>query len=195
MKIILPLFLLAWATASSAQMSSREAANSLSVRVEAAGPAFERGDQVLLRVSIENTQPGCRPRFFDRVIVGDPSPRRPLSILTLEIRDARGHLMTRAKHPEANWAMMDARSLIRLDCWESFGRVVMPESAEWGYQLAPGRYRAKATLILKSRPFFSDHPKLLKEAAEWTGLPQERLLEALTDQTVSSDETAFEVRN
>ena len=177
-----------------AQTGGHGAETGLQLRLEMTQATFQRADMVTLRILIENGQPGCRTRLFDRVISGDPSPRRPLSQVDLEIFDEGGKRVPRGTHSEANWASMDPRTLMRLDCWESFGKLVMPASAEWGYRLSAGRYRVRAKMALKVRDFFIKRPSLAKESAEWTGMKPESFMDALADEMLVSDEVAFEIR-
>ena len=192
--IAMLLFLLGLQSGVPAQTGPHEAGTGLLLRLDATQATFQRPDMVTLRIVIENGRPGCRTQFFDRVISGDPSPRRPLSHLELEIFDEGGKRIPRGTHPEANWASMDPRTLMRLDCWESFGKLVMPASAEWGYRLPAGRYRVRARMTLKVRDFFVQRPSLTKESAEWAGMKLKAFLDALADEVLVSDEVAFEIR-
>lgn len=166
----------------------------LSLRLEVAQPSFKRQDLVVFRLLIENGRPGCSTSLFDRVISGDPSPRRPLSLLEFDIFDEGGKSVPRGPHSEANWAIMDSRTLMRLDCWESFGKLVMPASAEWGYRLPAGLYRVRARLALKARDFFAKRLPLVRESADWIGMKPDNFLDALEDEMLVSDEVRFEIR-
>lgn len=192
---IAPLLLLSGLHTGVLAQTGRHAVDAgLLLRLEVTQPSFQHGDMVTFRVLIENGQPGCRTRLFDRVISGDPSPRRPLSQVDLEIFDEGGKRVPRGTHSEANWAIMDPRTLMRLDCWESYGKVVAPASAEWGYRLSAGRYRVRAKMALKVRDFFIKRPSLARESAEWTGMKPESFMDALADEMLVSDEVAFEIR-
>ena len=188
------LFLFASQDGVASQTGTHEAGTSLRLRLDATQATFPRADMVTLRVLIENGQPGCATRFLDRVISADPSPKRSLSHVELEIVDAGGKKVSRGTHSEPNWASMNERSLMRLDCWESFGRVVALASTEWGYRLPAGRYRVRARMTVKLREFFVQRPSLAKASAEWARMKPEAFLNALTDEVLESNEVEFEVR-
>lgn len=177
-----------------AQIDRHGPDSGLLLRLEVTQPAFKSGALVIFRIFVENGRSGCKTRLFDRVVSGDPSPRRPVSLLDFEILDDRGKRIARGTHSEPNWAIMDPRTLMRLDCWESFGRAVMPGSGEWGYRLPAGRYRVRARLALKLREFFSQRPSLMKESAEWTGMKPESFMDALADEMLVSDDVGFEIQ-
>ena len=192
--VITLLFLFASQGGVASQAGTNATGTGLQLRLDATQTTFPSPDMVTLRILIENGQPTCTTRFLDRVISADPSPRRSLSHVELEILDAGGKSVPRGKHSEPNWASMNERSLVRLDCWESFGKVVALASTEWGYRLPVGRYRVRARMILKLREFYAQRPSLAKASAEWAGMKPEAFSNALTDEVLESNEVAFEVR-
>lgn len=192
--IIALLFLFASQRGIASEGGTHEAGAGLQLRLDATQATFPRPDAVTLRILIENEQAACRTQFLDRVISADPSPKRPLSNVELQIFDAAGKNVPRGTHSEPNWASMSQRSLVRLDCWESFGKIVALASTEWGYRLPVGQYRVRARMTLKLREFYVQRPSLAKATAEWAGMKLEAFLNALTDEVLESNEVTFEVR-
>lgn len=167
----------------------------LELRVEPVKPAFADSRSVRFRVLIGNSSEDCRTTYFDRVVASEPSPRRPVSVLTLAIRNANGRVVKPTSRTLPNWGAMASRELMRLDCWESFGREIMPESAEWGFRLEPGRYTVSGRLEIRARSFFEAHAQLLEEAARATGKEPGDLLSHVAEGVAESKEMAFEVEN
>jgi hypothetical protein len=166
----------------------------LHLRLEPLAASFATARDVRLRVLITNSESRCRTQYFDRIIAGDPSSRRPISVLTLSIHREDGGSVARGNHSLANWGAMNLRDLIHLDCWEFFGREIMPESAEWGFRLHPGKYRIGGRLEIRVRSYLQGQQALLRSAAELAGKPVADFLGQLADEVLLSDEVAFEVR-
>ena len=105
--------------------------------------------------------PECSPAFVDTPVSdGTPDPLlspRPTTVVSLEIRDERGRLIQPRSPGGDRHAALRAHQLVLLQCGHGYSWEVRPARVPWGYDLAPGRYVARVTVVVPVASFVKWH--------------------------------------
>lgn len=105
-------------------------------------------DRIRVRVLLENDGSGCVAQVVDTYWSPFDLPSRGEALLTLDVQDANGRTVApTAMYPPTVMAVT-VDDLLVLDCGEVFGRYITFDRSFWQYELRPGRYTVRATMIL-----------------------------------------------
>ena len=148
--------------------------------------------------TLRNPQgPRCSPLFVDTA-VSDRKPDlllspRPTTVISLEIRDERGHAVEPRWRGGIRYAALRAQQLVLLECAQGYSWQVHPARVPWGYALTPGRYVARITLLVPMASFVKWHLTLENEVvALWPSFEQTEL-RYLRDVATEAAEVGFVV--
>jgi hypothetical protein len=139
---------------------------------------------------------GCSPIVLDPTVashppdVTGPDARRPVTVITLAIRDARGVVVDPRHKIDATPTMLRVHELVLLGCGQSYGWEGWLSRIPWGYELLPGRYAARARVVIPVASFLSTRETLKRELETLWGA---WLRPFVRDVQVESQEVTFEV--
>jgi hypothetical protein len=148
-------------------MATGSDASGLEVAIQAADATFSSTEAVRFWVMLRNPlQENCTPLIVDPVLASHPPPvsgpfaRRPLSIVRLEVKDARGVAVLPRHKVDPTPSALRVHELLILRCGQSYGWDAWAARIPWGYELSPGRYTARARVAIPMASFFKNRDGL-----------------------------------
>jgi len=162
------------------------------VQLDAAA-AFERPQEIRLRVTLVNSGPDCRPVLVDPFFFPSRDPGRPLLVVQLRVRSQAGKYLKGQPRPIPTLAGLAASKLLYLKCGETWGEEFSPDP--WGYVFARGTYSAQVSVTSRIASFVAKRPTLRAMLPSALGLGDPAIDEALRNWTAESNEATFEVRD
>jgi hypothetical protein len=139
---------------------------------------------------------GCSPIVLDPIVashppdVTGPDARRPVTVITLAIKDARGMVVDPRHKIDATPTALRVHELMVLGCGQSYGWDGWLARVPWGYELLPGRYAARARVVIPLAAFFRTRETVRRELETLWGA---WLRPFVRDVQVESQEVTFEV--
>ncbi len=168
----------------------------LKLTIEPTAEVFDSPKDVILRLTIWNTEEDCWPIIFDPVLYPDISEARPFTEVKLEFIDTSGELADRGQQ---EWLSSWGRfrpvllNLAPLNCGTFYGEEIKPTVSPWNFKLIKGTYHVRVTLKMRVRSFIKARPDLIKALAEEMGWSDENevgvLLPLLAEGVFQSEAT------
>lgn len=173
--VVLLFLLLGWTSPSSGVEGRPLPDLKVRMTVEPTQASFEPGEDVAVRVTIENSTAPCRRVVLDKEFVSKQSGRRPFLLLSLELSRSDGARAERKEKPVAQYGPLRPIDLVELQCGESFGRTIVltgSRATEWEFGLPSGRYIAHARVRHDMASFAAQQSVLLEQVLVAWELPQ-----------------------
>jgi hypothetical protein len=167
---------------------------SISVKLEPTAQVFRSANEVAVRVTVENTGANCFPVYVDSTFHPVPWSQRPFLLLTFEMRNEHGTVVSTSNMPPSTQRGFRLDDLLLLECGAVYGRYVpLVPPSNWSYELGPGRYTIRARLESPMRTFMRKRTDLLHRLETQSPLSKGVIDETLRDWIATSETTEFEV--
>lgn len=157
-----------------------------------AGVVYQSPKDILVLVTLDNSNEGCRAVMVNEVFFAYPSDG-PITLLDFEITDASGRQMTRTHKSGGTRPRFVPGDLMTLNCGVQYGWYVSLSRFDWAYPLEAGRYRLRARVENRMHEYFAARPKELERIQSMTGRSEEEIKALLRDFSATSDEVTFAV--
>lgn len=154
---------------------------------------YPSANDVWALVTLDHSQGGCRPVMMNEFYLGSVSDR-PLTLLSIEIVDAKGGQVARPKdYCDLRSSRFVPGQLMTLWCGVQYSWYVPLSAGTWAFALEGGRYRLRARVENRMEAYFRQHPKELRRVAAMIGEDEKKARTLLRDFSVLSNEVEFEV--
>lgn len=192
------MLLAAMCAAAAPQTPSGFPPPSLRAAAEPLAATVQQGEAVLVRLTIGNSLPPCRPAYVDPILTSWPDGDRPFTVVHASLVDERGKAVSLENRVPILFAPIRPGELTELGCGEFFGKILeigpTPSLRSlWSGRLPPGRYTLRLAVTLGVRTFFVEHPELAAAEAERHAFSPDLLFEVLADQVLETEPVAFSV--
>ncbi len=166
---------------------------------EATQPTFSSFRDVRFWLTLRNRwDAGCVPAFIDPILSAEAQPMsvllpRPSSVVKLVIRTEHGKEVTPRFEAGAKARALRAHEVVLLWCGHEYGWEIGPARIPWGYDLSPGRYKARASITVPMASFFRARDGLQAELGSLWQLGDDVMRSYTRDLRAESAEVPFTV--